>query len=143
MTKVAARIEINAPPYKIYEALTDQSLNSKWNATVQEITELGPDKRAVKSKTGDYTFTVIERKENESFTCTAESEHFNPFGYSLKAKGDITEVSSWIDYKIVEHEKILERGIKLILGGLKNFVEYLKDGGDPDEYDAKQILAKP
>ncbi|UCC18237.1 MAG: hypothetical protein JSV62_08965 [Promethearchaeota archaeon] len=143
MTKVLAKIEINAPPNKIYKALTDLSLNPKWNPTVQEIIEIEPDKRSVKSKTGDYSFTVIDRSENEKFICKAESEDFNSFGYSLKAKGDITEVSSWIDYKIVEHEKILQRGIKYILGGLKGFVEFLEDGGDPDEFDRKQILVKP
>lgn len=60
-----------------------------------------------------------------------------------KEKGDMTELSYWVDYKIVEHEKILKRTHKIILNGLKNFVEYLEDGGDPDEYDAKQILVKP
>ncbi|MFX1418541.1 MAG: SRPBCC family protein [Promethearchaeota archaeon] len=143
MTKVMAKIEINAPPNKIYNTLTDLSFNSKWNPAVLEITETGPNKRAVKTQSEDYTFTVIEQKENESFTCEAVSEYFNSFGYSLKTKGDITEVSSWIDYKIVEHEKILQRGIKYILGGLKSFVEFLEDGGDPDEFDRKQILVKP
>ncbi|NVM37477.1 MAG: hypothetical protein HWN81_17915, partial [Candidatus Lokiarchaeota archaeon] len=55
----------------------------------------------------------------------------------------MTELSYWVDYKIVEHEKIIKRYHTILLNGLKNFVEYLEDGGDPDEYDNKQILVKP
>ena len=63
------------------------------------------------------------RKENESFTCEAESEYFDSYGYILKPKGDLTEVSAWIDYKVVEHEEILGRGISVLLSMLKKFVE--------------------
>ncbi|MFX1380194.1 MAG: SRPBCC family protein [Promethearchaeota archaeon] len=142
MTKVMAKIEINAPPNKIYNILTDLSLSSKWDPATLEIKETGPNMRAVKTQNEDYTFTIIEKKENKGFTCKAVSENFNSFGYSLKARGDITEVSSWIDYKIVKHEKILQRGIKYILRGLKSFVEFMEDGGDPDEFDKKQILVE-
>ncbi len=143
MTKVNAKIEINAPSNKIYNNIINLSLISKWDPSIKEIKEISPGKRAVKTMNEDYTFTIIEQKENEGITCKAESENFNSFGYVLKTKGNMTEVTSWIDYKIVEHEKILQRGIKYILGGLKGFVEFLEDGGDPDDYDKKQILVKP
>ncbi|MFX0019786.1 MAG: SRPBCC family protein [Promethearchaeota archaeon] len=143
MAKVESRIEINAPPSIIYNSLTDISLIRKWNSTVKEITQTGPNESFIKSTGGNYTYTNIERKENEIFTNTAESEYFTSFGYVLKAKGDLTEVSAWIDYKIVEHEKILERGILFILNDLKKFAEYLEGGGDPDEYDKKKILISP
>ena len=77
------------------------------------------------------------------FTSKAEAEHFTSYGYVLKAKGDLTEVSAWIDYNIVKHEEILERGILFILNDLKKFAEYLEDGGDPDEHDKKKILVSP
>ena len=143
MPKVERKIEINAQPNKIYDCLTDISLIPKWNSTVKEITQTGPNKGFIKSTGGDYTFTNIERKENEIFTNTAKSEHFTSFGYVLNPKGDLTEVSAWIDYKIVEHEEILGRGILFILNDLKKFAEYLEDGGDPDEYDKKKILVSP
>jgi len=143
MAKVERKIEINAPPKIIYDCLIEISLILKWNSTVKEITQTGPNEGSIKSTGGDYTFTIIERKENEMFTSTAESENFTSYGYILKAKGDLTEVSAWIDYKIVEHEEILGRGILFILNDLKKFAEYLEDGGDPDEYDKKKILVSP
>ena len=59
------------------------------------------------------------RKENESFTCKAESEDFTLFGYSLKTKGDMTEVSAWVDYKIVEHF-VSKKGNDFILESKKS-----------------------
>ena len=143
MPKVERKIEINAPPNKIYDYLTDISLIPKWNSTVKKITQTGPNEGFIKSTGEDYTFTIIERKENEIFTGAAESEQFTSYGYILNPKGDLTEVSAWIDYKIVEHEEILGRGILFILNDLKKFAEYLEDGGDPDEYDKKKILVSP
>ncbi|MFX1589516.1 MAG: SRPBCC family protein [Promethearchaeota archaeon] len=143
MPKVERKIEINASPSIIYNCITDISLIRKWNSTVKEITQTSPNEGSIKSTGGDYSFTVKERKENEIFTSTAEAEHFTSYGYALNPKGDLTEVSSWIDYKIVEHEEILGRGIIYILNDLKKFAEYLEDGGDPDEYDRKKILVSP
>ena len=143
MPKVESKIEINAPPNIIYNCLTDISLILKWNSTVKEITQTGPNEGSIKSPGGDYTYTIIERKENETFTSTAEAEHFTSYGYVLEPKGDLTEVSAWIDYKIVEHEEILERGILFILNDLKKFAEYIEDGGDPNKYDKKKILVSP
>ncbi|MFX0179401.1 MAG: SRPBCC family protein [Candidatus Hodarchaeota archaeon] len=143
MPKVERKIEINASPNIIYNCITDISLIRKWNSTIKEITQTGPNEGSIKSTGGDYTYATIERKENEMVTSKAEAEQFTSFGYVLKAKGDLTEVSSWIDYKIVEHEEILGRGIIYILNDLKNFAEYLEDGGDPGDYDRKKILVSP
>ena len=143
MPKVETNIEINAPSKKIWEILENLALDSKWNITIKEVTELGSDKYSVKSTTGDYIATITDRIENERVSFEVDHPDFNGYGYISKEKGDMTELSYWVDYKIVEHEKILKRGLKIIINGLKNFVEYLEDGGDPDEYDAKQILVKP
>ncbi|MFX0025825.1 MAG: SRPBCC family protein [Candidatus Hermodarchaeota archaeon] len=143
MPKVERKIEINASPNIIYNCITDISLIRKWNSTIKEIIQTGPNEGSIRSTGGDYTYATIERKENEMVTSKAEAEQFTSFGYVLKAKGDLTEVSSWIDYKIVEHEEILGRGIIYILNDLKNFAEYLEDGGDPGDYDRKKILVSP
>jgi len=111
--------------------------------TVKEIDRLGPGKGSVKSTTGDFTYTTTDQMENERISIEVEHPDINRYGYILKEKGDMTNLSYWVDYKFVEHEKILERANMVLLKGLKNFVEYLEDGGDPDEYDAKQILVKP
>jgi len=143
MPRVETNIEISAPPKKIWEVLKDLALTPKWNMTVKEATELGSDKYSVKSTAGDYIAIITNRIENERVSLEVEHPDFNGYGYISKEKGNMTELTHWVDYKIVKHEKILKRGLKIILNGLKNFVEYLEDGGDPDEYEAKQILVKP
>lgn len=143
MPKVETNIEINAPSKKIWEVLKNREFTLKWDITTKEVTELGSDKYSVKSTSGDYIATITDQIENERVSLEVEHPDFNGYGYILKEKGDMTELSYWVDYEIVKHEKILKRGLKIILNGLKNFVEYLEDGGDPNEYDSKQILVKP
>ncbi|MFX0056773.1 MAG: SRPBCC family protein [Candidatus Hodarchaeota archaeon] len=140
MTKVEVKIEISSTPKRIFEVLTNLSLIAKWNITLKEINQLGPDKHEVKSTTGDFISTVTERIENEKISFDVESADFNAYGYILKTKGDVTELCYWVDYKIVEHEKILKRALTYLLNHLKNFVDFLEDGGDPDDYDKSQIL---
>jgi hypothetical protein len=38
---------------------------------------------------------------------------------------------------------MIARSLKVKTQGLKMYAEYLEDGGDPDEFDAKLILTKP
>ena len=110
--------------------------------TIKEINRFEPNKGSVKSTTGDFTYRITEQMENKKLSVKVNHIDFNEYGYILKEKGDMTNLSYWIDYKIVEHEKLLQRANMVLLKGLKNFVEFLEDGGDPDEYDAKQILTK-
>jgi len=143
MPKLERNIEISAPSKKVWEVLTDLALIPKWNMTVKEISELGPNKYSVKSTFGDYTSTITEQIENKKITAEVEHPDFNGYGYILNEKGDMTDLSYWVDYEIITNEKIQARSLKILLNEIKNFVEYLEDGGDPDEYDRKQILVKP
>jgi hypothetical protein len=142
MSKIETKIDINAPTKKVWEAILDPIFISKWNMTVKEITRLEPNKGSVKSTTGDYNYTITDQMENERISVKVDHFDINEYGYILKEKGDITDLSYWVDYKVVEHEKLLQRANMVLLKGLKNFVEYLEDGGDPNEFDAKKILVK-
>ncbi|MFX0037586.1 MAG: SRPBCC family protein [Candidatus Hermodarchaeota archaeon] len=143
MPKVETAIKISAPPKKVWDAIRDPALISRWNMTIKEIDSLGPDKAFVKSTVGDFTYTITDQMENERISVKTEHPEFIGYGYILKKKGDMTDLSYWVDYKVVEHEKILKRSNMILLNGLKDFVEFLEDGRDPDEYDPKQILVKP
>ncbi len=143
MPKVETKIEINAPSKNIWDVIKSLDLTTKWNTTIKEISELEPDKYSVKSISGDYIATITDQIENERVSLEVEHPDFNGYGYISKEKGDITELSYWVDYKVVEHEKLLARTQKFLLNGLKNFVEFLEDGGDPEEFDRKQLLVKP
>jgi len=144
MPIVERKIEINAPIKRVWQVLNDVELNPKWNIAIKEVTEIGPDKRSVKSTVGDYGYILTERKKNKKLSFKViDRTDFTDFGFKLKGKGVITEVSEWVDYEIVKHEELLGRAIIFQLNGLKKFVEFLEDGGDPDEYDKDQILLTP
>ena len=42
-----------------------------------------------------------------------------------------------------KNEKILVRAWETLLKCLKNFSEFLEEGGDPEEFDKKQITVTP
>ena len=143
MPKIERKIEINAPSKNVWESLHNMELFPKWNISIKEITELEPDKYSVKSTFGDYTSTIIERIENKKIVSKIEHPEFTGYGFFLNEKENITELSYWVDYPQITREKIQARSIEILLKDLKNFVEFLEDGGDPDEFDRNQILVKP
>ena len=64
-------------------------------------------------------------------------------GYILNSKGKLTEVTLWGEFEDAKNEKVLVKAGELLLEGLKNFSEFLEEGGDPDEFDKKQISVAP
>ncbi|MFX1329802.1 MAG: SRPBCC family protein [Promethearchaeota archaeon] len=143
MPKIERSIEINAPSNNVWKVLTDLTLIPKWNITVKEIKETEPQKGSVKSTVGDFTYKLTELVENKNLTAEVDHPDFNGYGYVLSEKGDITKLSYWEDFKIITHEKIQARALEILLKEIKKFAEYLEDGGEPDEYDRRQILVKP
>lgn len=143
MPKIERNIEIDASSKKVWEVLSDIEHIPKWNIGIKEIKELEPNKYSIKSTMGDYNSTTIDRIENKQITSKVEHPEFTGYGYILNEKGAITELSYWVDVPMITREKIQARSLEITLKDIKNFVEYLEDGGDPDEFDRKQILVKP
>ncbi|MFX1391865.1 MAG: SRPBCC family protein [Promethearchaeota archaeon] len=143
MPKLERSIEINAPSSRVREVLTDPELIPKWNITVKEISNLEPNKGTVKSNVGDFTFKVMDQVENNKIIVEVDHPEFSGYGYILNDKEDLTELSYWVDYKQITREKIQARSLNILLNEIKNFTEFLEDGGDPEEYTRKQILVNP
>ena len=137
------KIEINSSSKKVWEVLSDIEHMPKWNIAIKEIKELEPNKYSVKSYMGDYTSINTERIENKKTTSKVDHPEFTGYGFILNEKEDITDLTYWVDVPKITREKIQARSLEINLKNIKNFVEYLEDGGDPDEYDRKQILVKP
>ena len=137
------KIEINSSSKKVWEVLSDIEHMPKWNIAIKEIKELEPNKYSVKSYMGDYTSINTERIENKKTTSKVDHPEFTGYGFILNEKEDITDLTYWVDVPKITREKIQARSLEINLKNIKNFVEYLEDGGDPDEYDKKQILLKP
>jgi len=134
------RIEIASSAKKIYEILDNNSLESVWNITVNEVEEVETDKYFVKTTVGDVTSTVTERVENEKISFSIEGGIFSAMGYILNQKDNLTEVTGWAEFYNESSRKVLDKAGSMLLESLKNFVEFIEEGGKPEEYDKKQML---
>jgi len=143
MPKLERNIEINAPVKKVWEVLTDMERYPKWQIDKKEMRELEPNKYFVKSTSGDYTYIFTELIENKRISAKVDHPEITGYTFILNKKGNMTEVSCLLDYKTITYEKSIARSLKIKTKSLKKYIEYLEDGGDPDEYDRKQLLVKP
>lgn len=144
MPKGETDFEINAPVKKVWEVLADIERWPKWQIDKKEMKELEPNKYFEKTTSGDYTITITESIENERMSVKVDHPEITGASYILNEKGVMTVVSCGVDYKgILANEKMIVRSLKIKTRALKKYVEYLEDGGDPNEYDSKQILVKP
>ncbi|MHA2179928.1 MAG: SRPBCC family protein [Promethearchaeota archaeon] len=144
MARVEREIEINTPQKRIFDVLNEAQLGPKWNLSVNEINEISEGKYAVKSTIGDFTSIRTETVEPERISFRIEGGIFNSMGYIINPpKGDMVEVKLWGEFDDEKNEKILVRAGEILLKCLKNFSEFLEEGGDPEEFDKKQITVAP
>ena len=64
----------------------------------------------------------------------------NSIGYILEPKGNIVETTLWVDLDDEKLAKGYEKIGELTLKALKNYVDFLEDGGDPENFDKKQLM---
>jgi hypothetical protein len=141
--KIEKKIEINSSASKIYEVVTDEDVVSLWNPSVDSVSQPTEDKYFLKSSVGDLNIVSWETVENERATWTLDMSNLNQIGYILKSMGEIVEVTLWIDFDNKKLKKGYLKVGELVLNGLKRYVEFLEDGGDPKEYDKKAVLVSP
>ena len=60
--------------------------------------------------------------------------------YILNKKHKATNVTLWADFADEKQEKMLVKAGDLLLKSLKNFVEFVASGGNPDIYDKKKMV---
>ena len=141
MPKIENKIEINASHKEVWKVLNDVKLIPIWNINVREITEFGPNRRSVRSTIGDYSYIITDKKKNKwiSFK-TVDHPDFSEFGFKLEQKGNLTDVSEWINYEIEDHRENLTNSIEYLLASLKRFMDYLEEGGKVELYEKDQTL---
>ncbi len=135
------KIEIKSSPKRIYDILIDAEIITKWNPGVDEITEKKEGEEFfLKSSIGDILIVGWEQVENERATWHMKNSTMNSMGYVLEPKGDIVETTLWVDLDDKKLAKGYEKVGELTLKGLKNFVDFLEDGGNPEDFDKKQVM---
>ncbi len=137
------KIEINTPAKRVFDILDNIGDSGRWNLAVNEMSETSEGKFDVKSTVGDFILSRTEIIKNEKLSLKIEGGIFSAMGYLLSPKGDNTEVVLWGEFDDEKNEKILVKAAEILLECLKNFAEYLEEGGDPEEFDKKQIIIAP
>ncbi len=143
MPRVERKIEIMAPQKNIYNILNDTMIGPKWNLAVNDVTKISENEYAVKSTVGDFNTIRTETVEPEKLSMNIEGGIFSSMGYILKPKENMVEATLWGEFEDEKNEKILVKAGELLLKCLKNFAEFLEEGGNPDDFDKKQITVAP
>ncbi|MHA1254259.1 MAG: hypothetical protein ACTSPS_01540 [Promethearchaeota archaeon] len=141
--RLEKKIEIKSSVSKIYEVVRDEDVVSLWNPSVDSVSQPSEDKFLLKTSVGDLNIVSWETVENERATWTLDMSNLNQIGYVLKSMGEMVEVTLWLDFDNKKHKKGYVKVGELVLNGLKRYVEFLEEGGDPKEYDKKAILVSP
>jgi len=143
LVRVERNIEINTSQKKVFDILDDAMLGPKWNLAVNELTKISENTYAAKSTVGDFTSIRTETVEPDKISMRIEGGIFNSMGYILNPKGDMVNATIWGEFDDEKNEKMLVKAAEILLKGLKNFAEFLEDGGNPDDFDKKQITVTP
>jgi len=128
------KMELESPVEQIYEILNDYLNLPRWNIVVTECTQLEPKKYFLKTNVGDITNTEIENIPNEKMSSIQEGSLMQKIGYIFEPKGNSTIVTLWTEFELEDQRNIMEMAGDLFLKSLKVYVNYLNDGGNPEEY---------
>ena len=138
------KIEIKSSPKRIYDILIDADIITKWNIGVDEITNKEEGKEYfLKSSIGDILIVDWEEVENERITWHMKDSTMNSIGYILEPKGNIVETTLWVDLDNEKLAKGYEKVGELTLKALKNYIDFLEEGGHPEDFDKKQLMVSP
>ncbi len=138
MPKAEITKEIKASAERIYSILKDREANPVWNITVNEVNILSDTKANYKTTVGDLTLTLTVDKKNEKIFNDVEGNPLmKTMEYSIKAKGDICDVTIAAEFPEPDQEPILRTAGDVLLVSLKKYAEYLEEGGDPSSYKKK------
>jgi len=142
--KMEKKIEIKSSLKRIYDIIIDPEIITKWNIGVDEITENKEgEEYLLKSAVGDILIVDWDQVENESATWYLKDNDMNSIGYILELKGDIVETTLWVDSDNEKLIKSYEKVGELTLKSLKKFVDFLEEGGDPEDFNKKHLMVSP
>ncbi|MFX0076456.1 MAG: SRPBCC family protein [Candidatus Hermodarchaeota archaeon] len=134
MPIVELKKEIPSPVENVYEILNDYLALPKWNIIVTECTQLESKKYFLKTNVGDITNIEVENIPNEKMTSIQEGSPMQKIGYIFEPKGDTTVVTLWAEFELEDQRSVMEMAGDLFLKSLKVYINYLRDGGDPEDY---------
>jgi len=136
------KADVEASVETVFKICDDDPNYAKWNLVINEVIEQGPGKYHFKTNVGDNYGTRIETIVNEKIYAKMEDSPITGFIYLMKPKGDLTEATIIAEFDDPAMESVLGMAGDMFIGCLKQYAEYLEDGGNPDEYDKKKKYVK-
>ncbi|MFX1590127.1 MAG: SRPBCC family protein [Promethearchaeota archaeon] len=143
MPKLERKIEIKSTPEKIYNIVIDGLNTPKWNPIVTAVTPIEDDKIQLETDIGGITIINTETDENKSVTWHMEKSDMNSIGYILTPTQEATKVKIWTEFDDKKLSKLYKKEADSILTGLKNYVDFVENGGNPDLYKKWEVLTTP
>ena len=70
-------------------------------------------------------------------TSKQEDSPMLKIGYLFEPKGDKCVVTLWTEFELEDQESVLDIAADLFLKSMKVYVDYLAEGGVPEEYKKK------
>jgi hypothetical protein len=142
MPRIERKIEIESSPKSIFNIVMDVGIVSRWNPVVDDA-EQSPDNLLLKTNLGDLNIINTDSVENESMMIEVETGNINSIGYFLTPKKDKTEVMLWGEFNDKKYTKTYKNVADLILKSLKRYSDFIEEGGNPEDFDKKQLLVAP
>jgi hypothetical protein len=144
LPKIEKKIDIESTPEKIFNIITNRFITAKWNPAVESVLEMEDNKLQLDTDIGGIIVIKSESEKNKNVTWYTENSELNSIGYVITPKkDDETKVSIWTEFDNKKQSKLFKETIDKVLIGLKNYAEYLEDGGDPDFYRKWEVLTTP
>ena len=144
MPKLERKIKIDSIPENIFKIVIDGINTPKWNPAVESVIEIEGNKIKLETDLGGIIINKSEAEENKSATWYTEGGTMNIIGYNLTPKKEHeTVVSIWTEFDDKSQSKLFKQTADSILEGLKNYVEYIESGGDPNNYKKWEVLTTP
>lgn len=141
--RLERKIEIESSLKKVFGILVDGMNASRWNPTVNIVEQIGESRYLLKTSVGDVTITNTEFFELESVTWFMEKSDMNSIGYIVSSKDEIVEVRIFVDFDNPKFKKAFDKAAEFLLQGLKKYVDYLEEGGIPEEFDKGHLVISP
>ncbi|MFX1378819.1 MAG: hypothetical protein ACFFA4_06960 [Promethearchaeota archaeon] len=144
MPKIERKINIESTPDKIFKIISDGFNTPKWNPAVESVLEIEDNKIQLDTDIGGIIVIRTEKEEDKNITWYTENSEMNSIGYNIIPKSEKTsKVNIWTEFDDKKQSKLFKETADNILLGLKNYVEYIENGGDPDIYKKWEALISP
>ncbi len=140
LPRIEKKIGIESTPEKIFNIVTDELKTPKWNPVVSNLIEIEDNKIKLDTDLGSFTIMDTETEENKIATWHMEKSDVNSLGYILAPKTKGTDVTIWTEFEDKKSTKLFKKTADLMLEGLRNYVNFIENGGDPARFNKWDLI---